>query len=294
MSTASSPSGAAAARPPALRRWRRPKLLGVFVWGYMIWALAPALIAMAFSFNDGRSRSIWQGLSLRWWTQDPGSLAHNDVFVGALQHSLTLALLNVLIAVPLGVGLAITLSRWFGRGAGAVSLLATIPLVVPELVLAISLFLLFTQLLSIIELGTVAQVVGQVTFTLPFVVVITRGRMASISTDLEEAAMDLGAPPLSALRLVLVPLLQPALVASVVIAFALSIDDFVVTQYLSSDASTQTVPMLIYNTARGSATPALNATVTVLVAITVLLVALAALLYFALGRRQGLKTMEQL
>lgn len=292
--SATAPRTVTGAQSSVLRLRRRPKLLGVFVWGYMVWALAPALIAMAFSFNDGRSRSIWQGLSLRWWTQDPGSLAHNDVFVGALQHSLTLALLNVLIAVPLGVGLAITLSRWFGRGAGAVSLLATIPLVVPELVLAISLFLLFTQLLSIIELGTVAQVVGQVTFTLPFVVVITRGRMASISTDLEEAAMDLGAPPLSALRLVLVPLLQPALVASVVIAFALSIDDFVVTQYLSSDASTQTVPMLIYNTARGSATPALNATVTVLVAITVLLVALAALLYFALGRRQGLKTMEQL
>lgn len=275
-----------------LRLRRRPKVLTLFVWGYIVWSLAPALIAIAFSFNSGKSRSTWQGLSLRWWTDGPGSMLHNDVFRSALEHSFTLAVLNVLIAVPLGIGLAITLSRWFGRGSGAVSLLATMTLVVPELVLAISLFLLFTQLLDIVELGTMAQVIGQVTFTLPFVVVITRGRMSSISTDLEEAAMDLGCSPLQALRLVLVPLLQPAIVASVVIAFALSIDDFVVTQYLSSDASTQTVPMLIYNTARGSATPALNATATVLVVVTALLVALGGLLYYALSRKQRLGAAE--
>lgn len=248
----------------------------------------PALIAMAFSFNAGRSRSIWQGFSTKWWVEGPGSLLHSDVYGPAIVHSFKLAALNVAVAVPLGVGIALALARWFGRGAATLSLLATVTLVIPELMLAIALFLLITQLMTFVELGTTAQMIGQVTLTLPFVVVIVRGRLASIPADLEEAAMDLGASPLQALRLVLVPLLQPAIVASVIIALALSIDNFVITQYLASDASTQTVPMLIYNAARGSATPALNATATALVVITALLVALGTLAYVLLSRRQRL------
>jgi spermidine/putrescine transport system permease protein len=278
----------AAAAPAPARRLRRPSTLAVFVWLYIAWSLLPALIAMGFSFNAGRSRSIWQGFSFRWWVEGPGSLLHSDVYGHALEQSFKLAALNIAVAVPLGVGLAIVLSRWFGRGSGALSLVATLPLVIPELLLAISLFLLLTELMTFVDLGTQTQAIGQITFTLPFVIVITRGRLASISTDLEEAAMDLGASPLQAMRLVLLPLLQPAILASVIIAFALSIDDFVVTQYLASDASTQTVPMLIYNTARGSATPALNATATLLVVFTALMVGLGALLYKALARRQQL------
>jgi spermidine/putrescine transport system permease protein len=267
---------------------RRPRALKAFVWLYVAWSLVPALIAIAFSFNGGRSRSVWQGFSTQWWLDGASSLLHSDVYLNALEQSFKLAAINVAIAVPLGTGLAIVLSRWFGRGSGALGLLATLPLVVPELVLAIAVFLLLTELLTFVHLGTMAQAVGQVTFCLPFVVVIMRGRLASIPTDLEEAAMDLGASPLQALRLVLIPLLQPAIVASVVISFALSIDDFVITQYLASDDSSQTVPMLIYNTARGSATPALNATAAVLVVVTGLIVGLGALAYFLLRRRQGL------
>ncbi len=267
------------------RRIARPRFLAGFAWLYIVWSLAPALIAIAFSFNAGRSRSTWQGLSLKWWTGPTGVL-HNDVYRGALEQSFKLASINVLVTVTLGIGLAILLSRWFGRGSGALSLLAALPLVVPELVLAISLFLLITELLRFIHLGTITQAIGQVTFTLPFVVVITRARLVSIPTSLEEAAMDLGASPLQTLRLVLLPLLGPAIAASAVIAFALSIDDFVITQYMASDASTQTVPMLIYNTARGSATPALNATATVLVVVTLLFVCLGGLAYRFFSRRQ--------
>jgi spermidine/putrescine transport system permease protein len=267
-------------------RLRRPRALGIFAWTYIAWSLLPAVIAMLFSFNAGRSRSVWQGFTFDWWVSGPGSLLHSDVYGPALLQSLKLATLNVAVAVPLGVGIAIVLARWFGRGAGSLGLLATVTLVVPELVLAISLFLLLTELLKFVELGSAAQLIGQVTYTLPFVVVIARGRLASIPSDLEEAAKDLGASPLQALRLVLIPLLQPAIIASVAIAFALSVDNFVITQYLAADASTQTVPMLIYSTVRGSATPALNATATLLVIVTTLLVALGALGYYLLSRRQ--------
>jgi spermidine/putrescine transport system permease protein len=253
----------------------------------MVWSLGPAVIAMLFSFNAGHSRSVWQGFSLRWWLDGPESVLHDPVYVRALEQSFTLAGLSVLIGVPVGVGLAIVLSRWIGRGSAALGMVTALPLVVPELVLAVALFMLLTQLLKFIQLGTATQLIGQVTLILPFVVVITRGRLASMGIDLEEAAMDLGATPLQALRLVLIPLLEPAIVASAIIAFALSIDDFVVTEYLSSTASTQTVPMLIYNTARGSATPALNATATILVFVTVVAVGLGALAYIALARRRA-------
>ena len=108
------------------------------------------------------------------------------------------------------------------------------PLVVPELVLALAMFFLVTKLLHFVSLGTPAQVAGQVTFILPLVIVITRGRLSSIPIGYEEAAMDLGASPLQAFRLALIPLLQPAILASAIVAFAVSIDDFVITQYMSS------------------------------------------------------------
>ena len=119
-------------------------------------------------------------------------------------------------------------------------------------------------------------------------VVIVRSRLASIGRQYEEAARDLGATPPQALRLVLLPLLLPAILASMLIVFALSIDDFVVTQYMSSTASTTTIPMFLYSNARGgTTTPALNALATILVLTTLLGVGLAYLVYTVLGRRGG-------
>jgi spermidine/putrescine transport system permease protein len=139
---------------------------------------------------------------------------------------------------------------------------------------------------SAVHLGTGAQVVGQVTFSLSYVVVIVRSRLISIGPEYEEAARDLGATSLGALRLVLLPLLLPAILASMLIVFALSIDDFVVTQYMSSNAATTTIPMFLYANARGgTTTPALNALASILVVITLLGVGLAYLLYTVLTRQ---------
>jgi spermidine/putrescine transport system permease protein len=119
-----------------------------------------------------------------------------------------------------------------------------------------------------------------------YVVVIVRSRLIQIGPEFEEAARDLGATPAGALWHVLVPLLLPAILASMLIVFALSIDDFVVTQYMSSNASTTTIPMFLYSNARGgTTTPALNALATVLVLTTLIIVGAAFLIYAALGRR---------
>jgi spermidine/putrescine transport system permease protein len=255
------------------------------------WALLPVVIAIWFSFNSGRSRSVWQGFSLRWWTGDPlRSVLHDPLYGHALVHSVELAALDMVIATPLGVLLALGLTRWRGRGAGPANLLMLVPLVTPELVMAVSLLLVFTQLgvapFVLVHLGTSAQVIGQVTFSLSYVVVIVRSRLASIGGEYEEAARDLGATAIGALRHVLLPLLMPAVLASMLIVFALSIDDFVVTQYMSSTASTSTIPMILYSNARaGSSTPALNALATILVAVTLLGVGGALVVHRVLGRR---------
>ena len=266
--------------------WGQPRFLGAFTWAYMVWSIVPVGIAILFSFNNGRSRSVWQGFSTRWWWGDPNnSVLHDPTLRGAIEQSLKLATLDMLVAVPLGVGLAIGLTRWRGYGARPVNYLMLFPLVTPEIVMAVSLLLVFS-LLYAIPFGTEAQTLGQVTFSISYVVIIVRGRLLSVGPEYEEAARDLGASQLGAFRLVLLPLLWPAVFASFIVVFALSIDDFVVTDYLSSGQSTQTVPILIYSSVRGTATPALNAVATVMVIITLLSVTLAYLVYRWSARSQ--------
>jgi spermidine/putrescine transport system permease protein len=257
-------------------------------FGYIVWSIVPVIIAVAFSFNAGASRSVWQGFSLQWWVGGGDSLLHNSVYLDALIHSFTLAAFDILLVVPIGVALAFFLSRWHGRSSGPVAFVASLPLVMPELILAVSLFFLFSHVLRVVKLGTGAQTIAQVTFSLPFVIIITRGRLASISKELEEAAVDLGATAFETIRLVMLPLLEPAIVASAIVAFAVSIDDFVVTEYMSASSATQTVPILIYNTARGNATPALNATASVLAICTLLGVGCGGLAYMLLSRRRAM------
>jgi spermidine/putrescine transport system permease protein len=149
----------------------------------------------------------------------------------------------------------------------------------------VSLLLVFDHLYNL-PLGTNAQILGQVTFSISYVVIIIRGRLLSIGPEYEEAARDLGASQMGAFRLVLLPLLAPAIFASLIVVFALSIDDFVVTQYMSANQQTQTVPILIYQTVRGTATPALNAVASVMVFATLSTVALAYAVYRWAGRSQ--------
>jgi spermidine/putrescine transport system permease protein len=274
--------------------WGKPRFLALITGVYILWSVVPVLIAVAFAFNAGRSRTTWQGFSFRWFTGPAGSVLHDPALQDALKHTLLLAVLCVAICTPLGVGLALGLQRWRGRGGGTINSVMLLPLVTPEIVMGVALLLLFLQVLPGIGLGTEAQVIGQVTFTISYVVVIVRGRLISIGPEYEEAAADLGAPPREQLTRVLLPLLAPAIIASAAVAFAISIDDFVVTQYLSSDASTTTVSMLLYANARGAPTPALNAIATVGLVITLVTLAAAFFVYrrFASGKEAALAALE--
>jgi spermidine/putrescine transport system permease protein len=259
--------------------WGRPRFLPVLTGLYILWSIVPVLVAVLFAFNDGRSRTTWQGFSMRWFTGETGSVANDPQLLSALEHTLLLAVICVAVAVPLGVTLALGLQRWRGLGSGSVNTLMLLPLITPELVMGVALLLLFLQIFNGWGLGTTAQAIGQVTFAISYVVVIVRGRLVSIGREYEEAAADLGAPLLDRLRRVILPLLAPAILASAGIVFALSIDDFVITQYLAAGADTNTVSMLLYSTARGAPSPALNALATITLIITLATLALAYLVY---------------
>jgi spermidine/putrescine transport system permease protein len=249
--------------------WGRPRFLVLVTWAYMVWALVPVLIAIQFSFNDSRSRTVWHGFSTKWYWGDPVNSVWNDPALrAALSQSLKLAAADVVIATPIGVALALGLARWRGRGSGPSNFLMLFPLVTPEIVMGVSLLLLFTQLFTFVHTGTTAQVLGHVTFSISYVVVIVRGRLFSIGREYEEAAADLGATPSVALYRVLLPLLTPAIVASAAIVFAISIDDFVISQWLSNGADTTTVPMTIYNATRAAPLPSTNAIASIMVLIT--------------------------
>jgi spermidine/putrescine transport system permease protein len=274
--------------------WGRPRFLAITTWVYIAWSLIPVLLAIRFAFNSGRSRTSLQGWSLRWFWQDPTlSVFHDPTLQAALTHSLELALIVMLVATPLGTALALGMRRWIGPGSSIANIVLLLPLVTPELVFAVGMFLLFTTAFGFIGLGTTAQAIGQVTFTLSWVVLIVRGRLATIGREVEEAAADLGAPPLQVVWRVLLPLLVPAMAASLLVSFALSIDDFVVSQYLASGADTTTVPMRIYSQARGGPTPALNALATIMLGFTLFALALAYFVYQMMTRGEENKSAVQ-
>ncbi len=245
--------------------WRPPYVLGAVTAVYLLWSLVPVLVAVLFSFNSGRSRSTWQGFSLRWYLTDPTLSVWNDVTMrSALTHTLLLGLLTTLVAVPLGVAFALGLDRWHGRLPESTNVVMLLSFVIPEIVLGVGLFYMITLLATPFTLGTTAQVVGLVTFQISYPVVIVRARLLTIGAHYEEAARDLGASALGALRRVLLPMLMPAILTSAVLVFADVLDDFIIVRYLSSDASTETTSVKIYNTARGAPTPALNALATLM------------------------------
>jgi spermidine/putrescine transport system permease protein len=271
--------------------WRRPRILQATTIGYLLWSLLPVVIAVIFSFNDGRSRVVFQGFSLLWWVHDPtDSILHDPAIKTAMLQTYKLSLLTVLVSVPLGTLFAIGIDRWHGRPARSANFVMLLSFVVPEIILGVSLYILFTSLFANkISLGTNAQLLGLISFQLSYPVIIVRARLLSIGPEYEEAAMDLGATSTQAIRRVLLPLLAPAIFASVALVFADCVDDFVTVQALSGAADSETLAQKIYSAARASPTPEINAAATVMLVTTLLVIGIGLLLYkrFSQGQDFG-------
>ena len=280
--------GVRAGRIRRIRRIRRPSVLRGFVWLYLLWSLAPVALAILFSFNSGSSVSEWQGFSLRWYVGDPYySVLHDPALHEAVIQTLRLAVLTTVVAVPIGVLFAIGVNRWRSRQASAWTFLMLLAFVMPELIFGVGIFLLLTNLLTFVRLGTTAQFLALVAWNISWPAIIVRARLQSIGDDYEEAARDLGASSIGAIRRVLLPMLFPAVFASVVLVFAGVIDDFVLVDLLSSNAQSQPMSVIIYTLgAHGgsAAAPALNALATVMFVMSIVTVAVGWAIYRRLTR----------
>jgi spermidine/putrescine transport system permease protein len=277
---ASSQSGATRLRPWR-NPWRKPWLLESFTWIYLIWSLVPIIIAVLFSFNNGKSQAVWQGFSWRWYFTDPvNSVWHNPALHAAVFQTLRLSIYTTIIAVPLGVAFALGINRWRGYTSSTFNFVMILSFVVPELIFGVAMFFVFTVLFSFVHLGTLAETLGLVTWNVSWPAIIVQARLVTIGKQYEEAAADLGATQWQAIRRVLLPLLTPAIFASAVLVFSSVIDDFVIVDLLSSSAGN--TPMSVYIYAQqhgGNGGPALNALGTIMLVMSFVIVIIGYIAY---------------
>lgn len=240
----------ASSRPP-----RRG--LSLLAGAILVFLYAPIGVVILWSFNAGRHGMAWQGFSLRWYA----GLLENEQIHAAAFNTLRLAALSTALATLLGTGLGYVLARHAFRGRRAIERLLQLPVLMPDIVLAVGLVLLFQQTrawLGLFELGFPAMLAGHVTFQIPFVAMVVRARLAGLDPALEEAAHDLGADARAVFRHVTLPLMAPGILAGALLAFTLSLDDFVVS-FFTSGPGTTTLPVLIYTSVRRGLSPEINA-----------------------------------
>jgi spermidine/putrescine transport system permease protein len=271
--------------------WRRPWAMEGFTWLYIIWSILPIAIAVLFSFNKGASQATWQGFSTKWYVgKAVTSVLHNPSLHHAVIQTIVLAVLTTVICVPIGVGFALGIDRWRSRTANGLNFVMIFSFVIPELLLAVALFLLVTQGLTFIKLGTPAEVAGLVVWNLSWPAIIVRARLVSIGRHYEEAASDLGASRLGAIWRVLMPMLLPAIFASAVLVFASTVDDFVIVEQVSSTSNTQPMSVLIYSNVHGGLSgPALNALATIMLVVSLIAAVIGFLGYKWLSRGERTK-----
>jgi len=287
----SSPAVMRRARPSLFRNpWRHPWFLEGFTWLYLIWSLAPIALAVLFSFNKGKSQATYQGLSWRWyWGDKVNSIWYNPALHSAIFDTLRLSAYTTLIAVPIGVGFALGINRWQSKISMSFNFIMILSFVVPELIFGVAMFFVFTALPGFrsVGLGTAAEVLGLVSWNVSWPAIIVQARLVTIGKHYEEAAADLGATQFQTIRRVLLPLLVPAIFASAILVFSGVIDDFVIVDLLSSNATNTPMSVIIYSTQHGgNGGPALNALATVMLLMSFVVAGLGYLGYRIMTRGQ--------
>lgn len=248
---------------------RLPPLLVALVGVIFVLLHLPVLVLVLYSFNTSRYAAGWTGFTLHWYAR----LLERPDILRALRLSLIVATVSTLVATALGTLVALALARRPFRGQRLVEGGLYLPIVTPEIVAGIALLILFAALRIPLGVGTV--LVAHTAFSLPFVAVVVLARLRGMDRSLEEAALVLGADEATAFRRVTLPLLAPGILAGALLAFTLSLDDFVITFFVAGPGST-TLPVLVYSMVRRGIEPTINAVSAVLVLLTTLTIALAA------------------
>ena len=245
----------------------------IFAYAFLY---VPLLIVVIYSFNDSRLNAEWVGFTFDWYR----TLAGDDQMLTAAGNSLIIGLVASLVSTVLGTLAGLAMHRYRLR---LLPILIVAPIAIPEILMGVSL-LIFFVLLNF-TLGLVSVALAHIAFCIGFVAIVVRARLAGMDETLTEAARDCGASPLEAFRYVTLPLIMPGVVAGALMAFTLSIDDFVIT-FFTAGAGTVTLPLQIYSMIKIAVTPEVNAVSTLLMLLTLVLIVIAAKLSPTLLRSQ--------
>jgi spermidine/putrescine transport system permease protein len=252
------------------RRW------GVRLWvgGVLAFLYIPLILLIVYSFNDSKRNLVWKGFTFKYY----GKAFSNAGLMEALGNSIVIALAATLISLVLGTLAAVLLWRFRFPGKAGLEGLLALPIVVPEICMGVAMLLFFNRIgwpqNLLWPFSLAAITIAHVTFCFPFVAMIVRARLASFNRQQEEAAKDLGASEWRVFRDILLPHLKPGLIAAALLAFTLSLDDFVIT-FFTSGPNTVTFPVKVYAMVRFSVTPEVNAVSALLILLTVALTATA-------------------
>lgn len=281
-STESSPATGA----PRVRRRRRgtdrkPRFALAVTAAFFALLYLPIGVVVLFSFNSQKSLTVFKDFSLRWYS----AFFRDEVLLDSLGMSLRVSLVAMTGSLILGVALALGLVRCRSRLGSLAGLIMLVPLITPEIVTGVAAMMLFKGMGITLSTGTV--MLAEITFSISYVTVILRSRIAALNPEVEEAAMDLGATRWQALRLVTLPALLPSILASAVLIFALVFDDFVLA-YFTTGVDPQPLSVRIYSAIRFGVQPTINAVGTLMLAGSIGLIALALFIPRLFGRRGGL------
>lgn len=254
------------------------RLLAANAWLVYLFFYAPIILLIVFSFNDNRNVGIWTEPSLRWY----GEMFQDTRVMGALRNSLVVAFISTIVSTIVGTMLAIALERYRFRGRGALDGISYLPIIIPDVTMAVMLLIFFFQAFGILEeltgtrlttgLGTIT--LAHIAFNISFVAVVVRARLSQLDSSLEEAAADLYASRWQAFRRVTLPLIAPGVAGGALLALTLSLDDVVVTQFVSGAGAT-TLPVYVFGLVRRGVTPLINAVSTVMLLASMILVGLS-------------------
>ena len=240
-----------------------------------VFLYAPVLLLMLFSFNESKLVTVWGGFSTKWYA----ALMVDDQILNAAWLSLKIAAINSTVAIVIGTLAAITLVR-FGKFVGRTMMtwMIAAPLVMPDVILGLSLLLLFVSMSATIGFpagrGMLTIIIAHVTFSAAYVSVIVQARLSSLDRSFEEAAIDLGAGPVTVFRTVTLPLIMPSVIAGWLLSFIMSFDDLVIASFVSGPSSS-TLPMVIFSKVRLGLNPEINALATIVITLVSVGVAIA-------------------
>lgn len=236
-----------------MRNWISKSYIAIV----MLFLYAPIVVMIVFSFNSSKSRSHWAGFSLRWYEK----LMHNDMVLRALMITLIVALVSAVAATIIGTAAAIGIHGMKKRSRSLVMNFTYLPVVNPEIVMGVSLMLLFV--LWKVELGLMTLFIAHITFNLPYVILSVMPKLRQMDYHIYEAALDLGCTPFQGFMKVMLPEIMPGVITGFLMAITFSLDDFNISYFVSGDMS-QTLPVYIYSMTRRRISPEINALSTII------------------------------